>query len=178
MISDTEIMKNTYAQLVMWIKELLAMRRDDVKVYDRNIWQAGRIMSLEFDLRRYKHMMVEDKEETVVEKYANDVVSLEEVRKNKAKFRTVTGGGVPPDSEWLPKMEWGTEFLVRPKVQKTWLLVKFMMGGVQNGCVLVIPVRGDEPIQDDKEWMWVDPVEFCKYWELMAILLVPEKDNE
>lgn len=102
----------------------------------------------------------------------SDVVSLDEFRKNMPRLKG--GGSKPPTGDWLSSMVCGTEFLVRPKVQKTWILAKFLHAGTRQGCVLVIPMRGDEPVQDDKEWVWVDPVEFCKFWELRAILLVPE----
>lgn len=175
--SDTDIYKCTYNELVCWVKELSARRRADDQVYERNLRQARIIMALELDLRKLSAMMVEDKQETTVKEYGlveSDVVSLEEFRRNKLRSR---GGGGNPPGEWLSGMVWGTEFLVRPKVQKTWLLVKFMMAGVKEGMVLVIPMRGDEPVQDDKEWMWVDPVEFCKYWELMAVILIPKEIN-
>jgi hypothetical protein len=176
LLSNTNIYKNTYAELVIWIKELLAMRREDQTVYDRNIRQAARIMELEFDLRKYRRIMVDNQQETTVKEYGvmeSDVVSLDEVRRNRVRLK---GGGEPPNGDWLSTMKWGTEFLVRPKVQKTWLLVRFMMAGIRGGMALIIPMRGDEPVQDDKDWMWADPVEFCKYWELMAVLLVPKDE--
>lgn len=177
--SDTEIYKCTYAELVNWVKELSARRRCDETVYDRNIRQAGRIMELELYLRRYSFIMVDNQEDNVVKEYGvveSDVVSLDEFRSLRLKRRG--GGGNPPEGDWFSRMIWGTEFLVRPKQQKTWLLVRFMMGGVKEGMGLVIPMRGDEPVQDDKEWMWVDPVEFCKYWELMAVVFVPKEIND
>jgi len=174
MVSDTEIYKNTYAQLVKWVKELLRMRRDDATIYDRNIRQARRIMELEFDLRRYSVMMVEDKQETIMKDFAEaEVVSLEEFRKNHPK---PMGGGSPPsEGDWLSPMVWGTEFRVSPKMQKTWLLMTFTMAGVRNGTVLVIPHHGDEISQDTKEWMWVNPLDFCKFWDKIAVILIPEE---
>ncbi len=174
--SDTEIYKSTYKELVEWVKELSARRRADEQVYERNLRQARIIMSLEFELRKHSYIMVEDKQETAVKNYGvaeSDVVSLDEYRSLRLKRRG--GGGPTRDGDWFSDMIWGTEFLVRPKVQKTWMLAKFMMGGLKEGMGLVIPMRGDEPVQDDKEWMWVDPVEFCKYWELMAVILVPKE---
>jgi len=176
--SDRDIYKNTYHELVCWVKELLAMRRDDKLVYDRNILQAGRIMELEFDLRRYSAMMVEDKQEMVMNGLSADegVVSLEEFRRNHPRRKY--GGQPPEEGDWLSTMVWGTEFRVSPKTQKTWLLMTFTMAGIRNGTVLVIPHHGDLISQDEKEWMWVNPIEFCRYWELAAIILVPEEIDE
>lgn len=179
--SDTEIYKNTYHQLVCWIKELLAMRRADQTVYDRNIAQAKRIMELEFDLRRFRRIMVEDTQETVMQEYGvaeNNVSSLEEYR--KAHPRLMRGGGNPPEGEWLSKMEWGTMFFVRRKNQNDWLLVKFLMAGIQAGVVLLVPMQGTEDVvSDDRAWLPVDPAAFCRYWELMSqIPPAPLPDTE
>lgn len=180
MLTEAELYTFTYHDLILMVKELQSMRRDDQSVYDRNIRQAARIMELEFDLRKYRRIMVEDTQETVMKTYGtvkSDVVSLDEFRKHHLK---PDGGGPkgPKKGDWLSDMVWGTEFLVRPNANKTWMLARFMHAGRRERMVLVIPMRGEEPVQDDKEWLWVDPVEFCKYWELMAILLIPEKDNE
>lgn len=83
------------------------------------------------------------------------------------------GGRLPPPGDWLTGMKLGTEFLVRPKEQKTWVLQKFMQAGVRNGNVLLIPMKGEEVTAPDSEWIWADPVEFCKFWELKGILLEP-----
>lgn len=158
--SDTHIYKNTYNQLVIWVKELLWVVRRNIELENLNYKQAGIIMDLEHEvnvMKEYGHVV-------------SDVISLDEWRKN----RPAVGGRPPVDGDWLSGMKTGTEFLVRPKVQKTWILAKFMHAGLRANCVLVIPMQGDEPIQDDKQWVWVDPVEFCKFWELRAILLVPE----
>jgi len=164
--SDTEIYKNTYNELVIWIKELL--------------WRCQRYSDLEnLNYKQARIIMTLEHEVNVMKEYGavvSDVVSLDEFRKNHP--RRATGGGAPPAGDWLSGMVCGTEFLVRPKIQKTWILAKFMHAGLRANCVLVIPMQGDEPIQDDKQWVWVDPAEFCKFWELRAILLIPEVPNE
>ena len=90
----------------------------------------------------------------------------------------LTGGGTPPDGDWLSPMKLGTEFLVRPKVQKTWMLVKFMQAGIKNGNVLLIPMQGEAVSVPDTEWIWADPVEFCKFWEFRGIILEPIENDE
>ena len=162
MFTDIDIRKNTYEELVLWVKELLSMKSRGLDLENLNYKQAGIIMELEHEVK----VMTEHAELT------DDVISLSEYKKNRT--RLATGGGKPPEGDWLSGMKSGTEFLVRPKVQKTWLLAKFMHAGTRAGCVLIIPMQGDEPIADDKQWVWTDPVEFCHFWELRAILLVPE----
>ena len=164
--SNTDIYKNTYNQLVIWVKELLWTVQRYTALENLIYKQAGIIMELEHEVNVMKQ------HGTLV----SDVISLDEFRRNHPRLKG--GGGMPPDGDWLSGMVCGTEFLVRPKIQKTWILAKFMHAGLRQGVVLVIPMRGDEAIQDEKEWVWVDPVEFCKFWELRAILLIPEKLNE
>ena len=122
--------------------------------------------------------MVEDKQEAAVKEYGvaqSNVVSNEEFVAQRLKRRG--GGGNPPEGDWLSGMVWGTEFRVRPKQQKTWLLATMTMGGIRKGTVLIIPHHGDEISQDTKEWMWVDPVKFCEYWELIATVMVPKEES-
>jgi hypothetical protein len=164
--SDTNLYKNTYAELIVWVKELLWRAQRYIDLENLNYKQAGIIMELEHEVKVMKEYGA----------VTSDVLSLDEYRKNHPRRKT--GGGMPPEGDWLSGMVSGTEFLVRPKIQKTWILAKFMHAGARAGCVLVIPMRGDQPIQDDAEWVWVDPVEFCKFWELRAILLIPENNNE
>lgn len=164
--SDTNIYKNTYNQLVIWIKELLWQSQRYLNLENLNYKQAGIIMKLEHEVNVMKEYGA----------IVSDVVSLDEWRKNRVRLKG--GGNIPPEGDWLSDMVCGTEFLVRPKTQKTWILAKFMHAGLRAGCVLVIPMQGDEPVQDDKQWVWVDPIEFCKFWELRAILLIPEVVNE
>lgn len=110
------------------------------------------------------------------EEFSN-VVTDEELQKFREKHRTGTrmaiGGGNPPDGDWLSPMKIGTEFLVRPKIQKTWILAKFMQAGVKNGNVLIIPMKGEEVSAPESEWIWADPTEFCRFWEFRGILLEP-----
>ena len=123
-------------------------------------------------------MMVEDKQEMVMDGSTPDadVISLETFRRNRPKRMF---GNPPTDGDdWLSSMVWGTEFRVSPKTQKTWLLMTFTMAGMLEGTVLVIPHHGDEISQDEKEWMWVNPVEFCKYWEKIATVFIPEEIKE
>lgn len=169
-VTDTEIYKNTYRELVLWIKELLAMRRDDQTVYDRNIAQAGRIMELEFDLRRYRSIMVDDKQEGVIKEYGvidSNVISNDELMEKRLKRGGGKGGGNGRD--YLAGMEWGTQFYCRPRVHKTWMLCKFLYAGRKKNVFLLVPMKGDEnEVSDDREWMPVDSKAFCEYWELIA----------
>lgn len=103
----------------------------------------------------------------------NIVLDLEERRKLK---KVAIGGGNPPDVDWLSPMKTGSEFLVRPKQQKTWILAKFMQAGCKEGNVLVIPMKGEEVTAPEAEWLWVDPVEFCRFWEFRGYVLVPIDD--
>lgn len=160
--SDTNIYKNTYNELVMWVKELLWRQARYIDLENLNYKQAGIIMELEHEVKVMKEYGA----------VVSDVISLDEFRRNHPKPKG--GGNQPPEGDWLSRMKSGTEFLVRPKANKTWILAKFMHAGLRQEQVLVIPMRGDQPIQDDAEWVWVDPVEFCKFWELRAILLIPE----
>src|SRR5438034_75975 len=108
--SDTNIYKNTYRELVIWIKELLWRADRYIDLENLNWKQAGIIMELENEVN-------------VMKEYGaavSDVISLEEFRKNRPLTRN--GGSEPPDGDWLSGMVCGTEFLVRPKVQKTWML--------------------------------------------------------
>lgn len=170
--SDTEIYKNTYHELVLWIKELLEMRRSDETVYDRNLKQAARIMELEFDLRKFSRIMGEDKEETVVKEYGtadDNVISNEEF----IRYRKSKGGGNGGTDDWLTDMEWGTIFYVRQKPvitgSRSWLLTKFLMAGTRKNVVLLVPMAGaEEVVTDDREWLPVEPKAFCKNWDLVA----------
>src|SRR6266576_3799208 len=195
--SDTELMKQTYASLILIVKELQWMLewQKSLNVNNTELKHSrtrdalltareARNRQVEFDLmnaKAYINSMLSDAEykESLMKEYGavvSDVVSLDEFRRNHPRRKA--GGGMPLEGDWLSDMVCGTEFLVRPKVQKTWILAKFMHAGLRAGCVLVIPMQGDEPIQDDKQWVWVDPAEFCKFWELRAILLIPEVPNE
>lgn len=183
MISEAQIMTNTYAQLVVWIKELLAMRRDDATVYDRNTRQAGRIMELEFDLAKYGAIMVEDRQETVMKEYGSaesDVISNEELVRQRLK--RFGGGGDTPggkSKDWLTPMKWGTVFYIRPKRDGNWLLAKFLLAGKKGNVVLLVPMKGDEEVvSDDREWCPVEPKAFCDYFELVADFPPPEIVNE
>lgn len=125
----------------------------------RNYKQASRIMELEQELRMVKKEAIQS---------LDNVLDFAEKKVLLSK-----GGGTPPDGDWLTPMKLGTEFLVRPKTQKTWVLQKFMQAGVKHGNVLLIPMKGEEVSVPDTEWIWADPVEFCKFWEFKGILLEP-----
>ncbi len=188
LLSDTEIYKNTYADLVLWVKELHwllqwqkslnnnntelkhAQTRDKLlserEEYNRRLSIEN--MNLKLALRRYSAMMVEDRQDTIEDEYARyngDVINLAEY---KAQPRRKTGGGYPPtNADYLSKMEWGTQFFVRPRMNKTWLLAKFLHAGTRKGVILLVPMRGaEDTVSDDREWVPVDPVTFCEYWEL------------
>lgn len=112
----------------------------------------------------------------LTEENDNVVLDLEERRKQK---RRGLGGGNPPTDDWLSPMKIGTEFLVRPVSQKTWILAKFMQAGCKDGNVLIIPMKGEEVTAPESEWIWCDPVEFCKFWEFRGYVLIPvEEENE
>lgn len=171
MISDTDIYKNTYAQLVAWIKELINMRRDDATVYDRNIRQARRIMELEFDLRKYRSIMVDKIEEDVVKEYGSiesNVISNEELMEQRLR-RGGRGGGGRNKDDFLSGMIWGTQFYVRQRDTRGWMLVKFMYAAQKKHVHILIPMKGDEnEVSDDREWLPVEGKSFCKYWELVS----------
>lgn len=181
MISDTEIYKNTYAQLVVWIKELIRLRRDDAMVYDRNINQARRIMELEFDLRRYSAMMIYDRQEDVVKEYGtveSNVVTNEELTQQRLKLKR-GGGGNNGSVNYLIDMEWGTQFYVRPKGSRSWMLVKFLLAGRKKDIYLLVPMKGDEnEISDDREWLPVESKAFTTYWELVEEFPPPKEIHE
>ena len=168
LLSDTNIYKNTYHEMVCWVKELhwwvIYYRGLDVL----NKTQAKRIMELEFDLRRYSSIMVEDKQETLMKEFgvAEDNVIPFEERQRIAPLRGGGSGSVSKD--WLSGMEWGTQFYARLKGQSSsWMLVKFLMAGVRNKTILLVPMMGTEDVvSDDRQWLPVDPVAFCKAWEL------------
>lgn len=135
-------------------------------VETRNYRQASRLMELEQELRMVKKECIEA---------VDNVLDFAE-KKKALQALTVTGGGTPPDGDWLSPMKLGTEFLVRPKAQKTWILAKFMQAGIKNGNVLLIPMKGEEVTVPDTEWLWADPVEFCRFWEFKGIILEPIND--
>lgn len=113
--------------------------------------------------------------EATVKEDKTNVLDFMEKRKALA-----TGGGGSAGMEWLTNMKMGSEFLVRPLSQKTWVLAKFMFAGnkIQASYTntLLIPMKGESVSQDESEWMWVDPVEFCKFWEFRGYILVPEDE--
>lgn len=139
-------------------EDINSVKKENRQVVTANYKQASRIMELEQELRMVKKESVEA------------VDNVLDFVKQKA---LLTGGGTPPDGDWLSKMKIGTEFLVRPKTQKTWILAKFMQAGIRNGNVLLIPMKGEDVTCPDSEWIWADPVEFCKFWEFKGVLLEP-----
>lgn len=172
LLSDTYIYTLTYNQLVHWVKYLVEWRKIEDTVYDRNILQARRIMELEFALRKYSRIMVEDKQETVVKEYGivdSNVVSNEEL----IRYRRKRGGGDRNGDDWLTDMEWGTIFYVRQKPvlsgSRGWLLQKFIKAGNRKNVVLLVPMHANEEVvTDDREWLPVEPKSFCKSFELVS----------
>lgn len=194
--SDADIMKNTYAGLVVWVKELLwqlewqrslnvnnvelkhARSRDKIL----NEWHE-RIRHREIDLAKYGAIMVEDRQETVMKEYGSaesDVISNEELVRQRLK--RFGGGGDTPggkSKDWLTPMKWGTVFYIRPKRDGNWLLAKFLLAGKKGNVVLLVPMKGDEEVvSDDREWCPVEPKAFCDYFELVADFPPPEIVNE
>lgn len=177
LLSDTNIYKNTYHELVCWIRELLTenylnnhaiIRARGLE--EKNYEQAAKIMELEWELR------VMEKEYGSIH---SNVVSNEELDLLRKKRKLKIGGGPPSEGDWLSGMAVGTEFLVSPKVsQDNWILTKFMHAGMKNGNVLIIPMQGESPVEDDRQWIWVRPDRFCKFWEFMGYILIPESTDE
>lgn len=168
--SESNLYKNTYNELVIWVQELLWRQQRYCDLETLNHSQAKRIMELEFDLQRYSTIMVEDKQETLMDKYSvpeTDVVSNEEFQ--KLRLKRGGGGGGNKDKDWLSSMEWGTQFYARMKVgqREPWMLVKFMLAGIRQKTALLVPMMGAEDVvADDRQWIPVDPIKFCKTWEL------------
>lgn len=191
LLSDTNIYKNTYHELVCWVKELhrllVEAKRDEHVIIrargleELNYKQAARIMELEFDLRRYSTIMVEDKQETLMKDYAipeAEIVSNEEFQRRRTKRGGGSNGG-----DWLSGMEWGTQFYARMKVgqREPWMLAKFLFAGIKQKTAYLVPMAGDEnSVADERAWLPVDPVRFCKTWELYdAFPPIPlEKEDE
>jgi hypothetical protein len=197
LLSDTNIHKNTYKELVCWVKELSKMYSELYRqsesdkhavirargLEEKNYKQAARIMELEFDLRKYSTIMVEDKKETVMADYGvpeNNVIPF-----NDKVIRPKRGGGSGGDKivDWLSPMEWGTQFYARQRGQsQQWMLVKFMLAGIRQKTALLVPMMGAEDVvSDDRNWLPVDPVKFCRNWELFdkfPPLSIPENSND
>lgn len=76
----------------------------------------------------------------------------------------------PQDHDWLSPMVSGTEFLCKMKM-RSWLIFEYTHGGKKEGNVLLLPTMS---LQDTRTWFWVDPIEFCRQFELRCILGVPE----
>lgn len=79
-------------------------------------------------------------------------------------------GKQPPGWDWLSPMVSGTEFLCSHKSQQSWLLTNFTHGGKKEGAVLLIPTS---TLNNPTTWIWVDPIEFCKVFDLRGILDIP-----
>ena len=181
LLSDTYIYTRTYKELVEWVKYLTEWRKIEDGVYDRNIRQAGRIMELEFQLRKYMRIMKEDQQETVVKEYGtveSDVVSNEEFQSRRLK-RSGGGGGGSSSHNWISPLPWGTIVYVRPKREKPWLLAKFLLAGFQKGVAWLVPMHGmEDVVSDDREWVPVEPVAFCEYFELIAAITPVEESKD
>lgn len=113
--------------------------------------------------------MVEDKQETLMKDFSvpeNNVVSLDEHRGIRPKRGG--GGGGNKVKDWLSPMEWGTQFYARQRgTSQPWMLVKFLLAGIRQKTALLVPMAGTEDVvSDDRMWLAVDPVQFCKVWEL------------
>jgi len=184
LLSDTYIYTRTYKELVEWVKYLASWRKIEDTVYDRNITQARRIMELEFALRKYSAIMVDDKQENVVKEYGivdSNVISNEELMEHRRKRG---GGGRGGQEDWLSDMVWGTIFYVRQKPvttgSRSWLLQKFLKAGNQKTVVLLVPMHANEEvIMDEREWLPVEPRAFCRSFELVSEFEpIPLKEDE
>lgn len=139
-------------------------------------------MELEFDLRKYSAIMVDDKQETLMSEYGvpeNNVIPFPEtiIRPKRGG-----SGGGNRSKNWLIDMDWGTQFYARQRgTGQPWLLVKFMLAGIRQKTALLVPMAGTEDVvSDDRMWLAVDPAAFCKVWELYdEFPPIPfEKENE
>lgn len=182
LLSNTNIYKNTYNELICWVRDLHWWVRYYRGLDELNKAQARRIMELEFDLQRYSSIMVEDKQETVMKDFSipeGELVSNEEFEQRRLKRG---GGGGGKKTDWLSDMEWGTQFYARQRGQsQQWMLVKFMLAGIRQKTALLVPMLGAEDVvSDDRNWLPVDPALFCRNWELYdAFPPIPlEKDDE
>lgn len=182
LLSDTNIYKNTYHELVCWVKELSWWMRYYRGLDELNKAQAARIMELEFDLRKYSAMIIEDKQESVMTEYG--IAESNVVPFNKTIRPKRGGGGGSGSKDWLSGMEWGTQFYTKRKGQsEPWMLVKFLFAGMRQKTALLVPMMGAEDVvSDDRNWLPVDPVAFCKVWDLYdeflpAPLTLEEKDE-
>lgn len=179
LLSNTNIYKNTYAELINWVRELSWLVTYLKDADQRNKLNVRRIMELEFDLTKARRIIVEDIQEAILKEYGtidSEVVDLAEVRRKLPKRGGGTSGGKPGD-DYLSDMPWGTEFLCGKLGSNDWLLVRFLKAGEQEGMILVVPMQGEGPIEDERGWMWVDPVKFCKFWEKKAVLVVPKDET-
>ena len=135
-------------------------------------------MKLEFDLRRYQSIMVDKIEEEVVKEYGtvdSNLVTNEELR--ELRLRRGGRGGGNGRVNYLINMPWGTQFYVRQRGSKTWILVKFLLAGRKGNVFLLVPMKGDEnEVTDDREWLPVESKAFTDYWELMAEFPPPRED--
>jgi len=81
-------------------------------------------------------------------------------------------GKGPSGWDWLSPMISGTEFLCAHKANQSWLLTWFTHGGKKEGAVLLIPTQ---TMNNHSSWIWVDPVQFCKVFDLKGILSEPDE---
>ena len=80
----------------------------------------------------------------------------------------------PKGGDWLSPMKSGTEFLCRPIFgENKWMLFEFTHGGKIHGNVLLCPTV---TLNDVRTWKWVDPMEFCKAFELRGVLEIPQDE--
>jgi hypothetical protein len=102
------------------------------------------------------------------------VVNNQEEEKQDTQPVLKLAGKGPTSPDWLSPMKSGTEFLVRNKGFSAWLLNEFTHGGKKEGAVLLIP---SQTMQNTTTWIWVDPYEFCKAFELRGVLEVPDDSS-
>jgi hypothetical protein len=102
------------------------------------------------------------------------------LEKKKPQLRLMKGGNEPPayNKDWLSDLRVGTEFLCRDKmgvVAPRWIVIEWIMGGLHpTGNVLLIPAKSPN---DTKGWQWVDPREFCKFFEYRGIIEEPSDET-
>lgn len=101
--------------------------------------------------------------------------------RQKPELRLMRGGNEPPvyGKDYLSSMKAGTEFLVRDRqglIAPKFIVIEWIFGGLHHtGNVLLIPAKTPN---DHHGWQWVDPKEFCKFFEFRGIIEEPEHETD
>ena len=114
-----------------------------------------------------------------INKINEDNVIHPDFRQPRLKFKVKDR---PPTDDWLSSMKPGTEFVTYFR-QGTinWLLSEWTFLGWKEGLegtggvCWIVPTQ---EINNIKEWKPVDPINFCKAFELRGITEIPEDIDE